>query len=130
MTADAVAVWPLLDRLQERARVLETEAAALRADVRQVVQALDRPVARYTVDGEEYVITAGDVAAVKANLLRPHSEEAICTVALADKIAKRRSSWSQEEQKRRFHETIEAIRVQSIADGTAIDDPMEAVVGD
>jgi hypothetical protein len=137
MTMYAAAVWPVLTRLQERAQLLEDqaaslhhEAAALRADVRQVVQALDQPVASYVVDREEYVITAGDVAAVKAKLLKPHSEEAIYTVALADKISARQSQLPPEEQKRRFRENIEAIRGQAIADGTAIDDPMEAVVGD
>jgi len=130
MTMDIVAVWPLLERLQRRAQALESEAAALRADVRQVVQALERTVATYNVEGEEYVITAGDVLAVRERLVKPHSEDAIHIVALADKVAQRQSQWPAEEQKRHFWETVEAIRAQAIADGTAIDDPLEAVIGD
>lgn len=130
MTMDMVAVWPLLERLQRRAQALESEAAALRADVRQVVQALDQVVATCHVDGEEYVITSGDVLAVRERLVKPHSEDAIYLVALSDKVAQRQSQWPVEKQKRHFHETVEAIRAQAIADGTAIDDPMEAVSGD
>ncbi len=130
MTVDMVAVWPLLERLQRRAQALESEAAALRADVRQVVQALDQVVATYDVEGEEYVITSGDVLAVRERLIKPHSEEIIQELALADKMAQRQSQWPVEKQKRRFRETVEAIRAQAIADGTAIDDPAEAAIGD
>ncbi len=130
MSTEMTALWPILNRLQERARRLEEEAAALRADVEQVAHALDRPVTAYVVDGEEFVITEADVARVKSELLRPHSEEAIHTIALADKIGERRRHLPPEEQERLFRENIKAIRAQAIADGTAIDDPMEAVVGD
>jgi len=51
-------------------------------------------------------------------------------LALADKIGELRRHLPPEEQKRLFWENIEAIRAQAISDGTAIDDPMEAVVGD
>jgi hypothetical protein len=130
MAVETMALWPLLNSLQERTRRLEDEAAALRAEVRRVAQVLDRPVATYNVDGEEFVITVGDVAAAKANLLRPHSEEAIYTIALADKIGRRRRKLPPQEQEHLFWKNVEAIRDQAIADGTAIDDPMEAVVGD
>lgn len=130
MTMDMAAVWPLLERLQRRAQALESEAAALRADVRQVVQALDRVVASYDVEGEEYVITAGDVLAVRERLVKPHSEEIIQELALADKVAQRQSQWPAEKQKRHFWDNVEAIRAQAIADGTAIDDPSEAAIGD
>jgi len=120
----------LLNRLQERTQRLEEEMTALRADVEQVAQAFDRPVAAYVVDGEKFDVTEADVARAKTELLRPHSEEAIRTVALADKIGERRQHLPPEEQKRIFWENVEAIRIQAIADGTAIDDPREAAIGD
>jgi lysozyme family protein len=128
--AEKTIVWPLLSRLQERAQRLEEEAAALRNDVTQMAQALDQPVATYAVDGEEYRLTARDVAAVKARLLKPHSEEAIRTIALSEKIAERQRHMTYDELHRRFRANVEAIRIQAIADGTAIYDPVEATIGD
>jgi len=130
MTMDMVAVWPLLERLQRRAQALESEAAALRADVCQVVQALDRTVATYNVEGEEYVITAGDVLAVRERLVKPHSEEIIRELALANKMAERSQSLSEAERESRFWKNLDAIRAEAIAQGTAIDDPMEALADD
>ncbi len=82
------------------------------------------------VDDEEYLVTEQDLAAVRARLVRPHSEEAILTLALSEKLAERWRHLPAAELDRRFWENIEAIRAQAIADGTAIDDPMEAVIGD
>ena len=131
MSIEAVAVWPVLSRLQKRTRRPKEETAALRADVAQMTRALDRPIATYVVDGEKFVVTEADVVRVKSKLLRPHSEEAIHIVALADKIGERRRHLPHEEQKRLFWENVEAIRAQAIADGTAIDDPiLYAVRGD
>ncbi len=130
MASEATALGPVLNRLQERARRLEEEAAALRADVEQVTRALDRPVATYVVDGEEFVITAGDVIAVRARLVRPRSEEAVRELALVHKMAERHQEIPEAERERRFWENVEAIRAEAIAKGVAIDDPMEAVVGD
>lgn len=128
--AERAAVWPLLTRLQERTRRLEEEVVALRGDVKQMVQVLDQPVATYVVDGEEYVLTARDVAAAKAGLLKPHSEDAIRTIALSDKIAERQRDLARAELSRRFRVNVEAIRAEAMADGTAIDDPTEATIGD
>jgi hypothetical protein len=130
MSIETAALWPVLSRLQERARRLEEEAAALRADVEQVTRALDRPVATYVVDGEEFVITEGDVAAVRARLVKPRSEETVRELALIHKMAERDKDLPEEELRRRLWEDIEAIRAEAIAKGIAIDDPMEAVVGD
>jgi len=130
MASEATALGPVLNRLQERARRLEEEAAALRADVEQVTRALDRPVATYVVDGEEFVITAGDVIAVRAQLPCPCSDEAAQELALADKLAEREKDLPEAEIRRLIAEDIEAIRTEAITKGIAIDDPMEAVVGD
>lgn len=130
MSTEAVAVWPVLSQLRERARRLEEEAAALRADVEQVAHAFERPLATYVVDGEEFTITEADVAAVRARLVKPHSEEAIRELTLADKMAERHRNIPRAEREHCFWENVEAIRAQAIADGTAIDDPMEAAVND
>ena len=129
MSTEATSLWPALSRLQERARRLEEEATALRADVEQVTHALDRPVATYIVNGEEIAITEGDVVTVRERLTQPRSDEVVKALALADKIGERRRDLPHEEQERLFWENVEAIRAQAIADGTAIDDPLE-VVGD
>ena len=130
MSIEAVAVWPVSSRLQKRARRPKEETAALRADVEQMTRTFDRPVATYIVDGEEFVITEADVAAMRARLLRPRSEEAVCELALVDKMAERHRSIPTAERERRFWENVEAIRADAIATGVAIDDPMEAVIGD
>jgi len=129
MSTEATSLWPALSRLQERARRLEEEATALRADVEQVTHALDRPVATYIVNGEEIAVTEGDVVTVRERLTQPRSDEVVKALALADKIGERRRDLPHEEQERLFWENVEAIRAQAIADGTAIDDPLE-VVGD
>jgi septal ring factor EnvC (AmiA/AmiB activator) len=117
-------------QLQERIRLLEEEMAALWGDVEQVTRALDRPVATFVVDGEEITITEKELAIVRDQLTRPRSDEVVKVLALADRIGEQRRHLPPEEQKRLFWENVEAIRAQAIADGTAIDDPMEAVVGD
>jgi len=129
MSTEATSLWPALSRLQERARRLEEEVTALRADVEQVTHALDRPVATYIVNGEEIAVTEGDVVTVRERLTQPRSDEVVKALALADKIGERRRDLPHEEQERLFWENVEAIRAQAIADGTAIDDPLE-VVGD
>ena len=130
MTIDAAVAWPRTNRRQKQARARKDEAPARNIDAQPVVQAFDRPVATFVVDEEEVVITTGDVAAVKAHSLRPHSEEAMITVALADKIGALRQHLPPQVRERLFWENMEAIRTTAIADGTAIDDPMEAVIGD
>ena len=130
MSTEATALGPILNRLQERARRLEEEVTALRADVEEVARAFDHPVATYVVDGEEFVITEADVAAVRARLVKPHSEETVRELALVNKMAERDKDLPEEEVRRRLWEDIEAIRAEAIAKAIAIDDPMEAVVGD
>jgi hypothetical protein len=130
MSTETIALWPVLSRLQERARRLEEEVAALRADVEQVTRALDRPVATHVVDGEEFVITEGDVAAMRARLVKPRSEETVRELALIHKMAERHQDIPEADRERRFWENVEAIRAEAVAKGIAIDDPMEAVIGD
>ena len=139
MPTETATVWPTLNRLlerslklQEHARQLEKETAALWADAVQVARAsgVDHPVAIYEVDGEDIVITKADVETVRARLTQPRSDDVIKALALAEKIGELRKHLPPEKQDRLFWENVEAIRAQAIADGTAIDDPMEAVAGD
>jgi hypothetical protein len=110
--------------------VREAEAPARSADAQPVVQATDRPVATFIVDGQEVVLTENDIAAVKAQLTRPRSDEVVQVLALADKIGALRRHLPPQVRERLFWENMEAIRTKAIADGTAIDNPMEAVIGD
>ena len=110
MSAGTTAVWAVLDQLQERARRMEEEVAALRADVEKITRALDRPVATYVLDGEKLTITEADVARVRSGLLSSHSKEALRTIALADKISELRQDLPPEERERLFWENVEAIR--------------------
>jgi hypothetical protein len=48
MPSEAVDLWSLLNRIQERARRLEEEAAALRADVEQLKHTLEHDHRRST----------------------------------------------------------------------------------
>lgn len=130
MADEAVALWPVLSQLQERARRLEQEMAALRADLDQMANMLSRPVATYVVDGEEFIITEADVAAVRARLIRPCSDEVAQELALADKLAERDKNLPEAEIRRLLGEEIEAIRAEAVAKGVAVDDPVEVVIDD
>ena len=130
MTIDAAVAWPRVNRRQKQARARKDEAPARSADAQPVVQAFDRPVATFVVDEEEYVITAGDVVAVRERLVRPYSEETLRELALAHKMAERHQHMPPIERERRFWENVDAIRAAAIAQGTAIDDPMTAIADD
>ncbi len=119
-----------LNRLRERARRLEQEAAELRAELDRVVETLSRPVATYEVDGEVITITEADVEAVRARLIKPRSEETLRQVALIYKLAERLEEMPEEERERHFWESVEAIRAEAIAKGVAIDDPAEVAKDD
>ncbi len=119
-----------LNRLRERARRLEQEAAELRAELDRVVETLSRPVATYEVDGEVITITEADVEAVRARLIKPRSEETLRQVALIYKLAERLEKVPEEEVRRKIAADIEAIREEAIAKGVAIDDPAEVLVND
>ncbi len=89
-----------------------------------------RPVATYTVDGSEVIVTEADMAAVRTQLTRPHSPVAVRELALAYKLAEQENRLPEEEQDQRFWEDVEAIRAEAIATGTAIDEPAELLTDD
>jgi len=70
MTMDTAVAWPRTNRRQKRAGGRADEAPARNADAQPVGQVADRPVATFVVDGQEVVITTGDVTAVNMTLDR------------------------------------------------------------
>jgi len=114
----------------ERLQRLEREAIALRNILERMVEILSQPVAAYEVEGETIIITQGDIAAVRARLTKPRSDEVVQVLALARKLSEKRAFLSPEERERLFWENVEAIRAEAIAQGTAIEDPAEAAIGD
>jgi hypothetical protein len=117
--------------LEQRAEYLEKEAASLRQELARVADELATTspiVARYTIEGETYEITQADVDAVRARMIKSHSEEALRELALADKMAERTKHLSREERALRLQKTIEASRMAAIADGTAIENEWEAAI--
>ena len=114
-----------------RFKVRGTEKFAKQAEMsKQGVLAAARPTAAYTVDGREVIVTEADVAAVRAQLTRPHSPAAVRELALAYKLAEQEDRLPEEEQDRLFWENIEAIRAEAVAAGTAIDEPAELLADD
>jgi hypothetical protein len=97
---------------------------------KQGATASARPVATYTVDDSKVTVTEADVAAVRAQLTRPHSPVAIRELALAYKLAAQEAQLPEEEQDRRFWENVEAIRSEAVVAGTAIDEPTELLTDD
>ena len=130
MSQEVVSVVPLLGRLQEHTRRLEAEVAALRADLNRMTLALARPVATYKVGDAQITITEAEVEAVRAQLVQPYPQAAIRELALAYKLAEQEKMLSDEEQERRFWESVEAIRAEAIAKGVAVDDPRELIADD
>ena len=132
MSTEAVAkapvTMPTLSQLQERVRRLEEEAAVLRSDMERIARSLEStpPVATYIVDGETFTITEADVTAVRAQLVKPRSEETVRELALVNKMAERHQSIPKAKREQRFWKNIEAIRTEAIAKDIAIDDPVEA----
>jgi len=126
----------LLERvqtLQHQAERLVREATELRQEIARVAEDIINPssiVARYMIEGETYEVTQADVEAIRAELFKPATDEALYELAVAKKMAKKLRELPLDVRNRRFFETVEAIRAASIADGTAIDDEMEAVVND
>jgi len=117
-----------LVRMRERAARLEGEVRALRADLERVIEALSRPVAEYEVDGEHIVVTAADVEAVRAQLVRPHAEEAIQHLAFVRKLAEWAKKLPEGERERRFWKAVEEVRAEALEKGIAIDEPLQLVI--
>lgn len=113
-----------LQSLRLRAERLEQDAAELRQELDRVTEALESPstiVARYVIDGEMYEITQADIMNAKSGLVKSWNESAVYDLAAIKKVANKLRERSPEERKQYFFETVEAIREEALANGTAID---------
>jgi hypothetical protein len=70
------------------------------------------------------------LAAVRAQMTRPHSASAVQELAQAYKLAKQEAALTEEERDRHFQENIGAIRSEAIAAGTAINEPADILADD
>jgi hypothetical protein len=61
------------------------------AELGRIAELLSRPVVVYEMEGEIIPITEEDLAVVRAQLVKPRSEEVVRELALAYKIAERES---------------------------------------
>lgn len=122
-----------IQTLQHQAERLEQEAADLRHALARVAETLLSPtsvVARYVIEGETYDITQAEVEAVKSELTKTWAESALYELAAVKKVAKKLSEQSTQAQSQHFLKTVEAIRAQALANGSAIETEAEAVVDD
>jgi hypothetical protein len=122
-----------VQELQQQAERLEREAATLRQALARVAASLTNSatvIAHYCIEGESYAITQGDVEAVRRRLIKPRSEETLRELALVNKMAEQRKHWSREQHAAELERVVEAIRLASIADGTAIEHEAEAAIDD
>jgi len=109
-----------IQNLQRHAERLEQEAALIREELTQLIRTLT-VVARFTIEGECYEITQAEVDAARAKLVKPRSERTIMELVLTHKVAARNKHLSRAERFDHLLETVEMIRQESIANGTAIE---------
>lgn len=88
----------------------------------------DKP--KKKVDEEGIMVTEKDIARIRAELMRPCSDETVGRLAKIEKMAQQIRKLPHEDQIKRFRENLEAIRSEAIAKGTAINDEREAAVDD
>ena len=122
-----------IQTLQHQAERLEQEATELRQALARVVKVLISPssvVARYVIEGETYEITQAEVEAVRTKLAKPWTDSALYELAAVKKVAQKLRERSPEAQNQHFFKTVEAIRAAAVANGTALDTEVEAVIGD
>lgn len=126
MVVESSVLWPLLQRLQKRAEQLESEAAALRAEVEQVAQTLDQPVATFVVEGKEISVTASEVERVRAQMVKPRDERTLQELALLAKLRQHDQTLPAAVRNVRFWATVDAIHAAALSTGTAIASPADA----
>jgi hypothetical protein len=129
--AQASTLLDTVRALQIRSAHLEEVAATMRQELAQIVeQVAHTPLVIYYIDNEKYEITPADIEAVRRRLIKPRTDEALRELALIEQMAKRQEHLPREEVARRLMETVDAIRAEAIADGTAIDREEEAALND
>ena len=90
----------------------------------------DRSAPAYTLDSSEVNVTEADVAALRAQLTRPHAPSDGARIGSSLQIGRARGQAREEERDRGFWENVEAIRLEAIAAGTAIDEPADLLADD
>ncbi len=118
-----------LNELRQRIERLEAEVAALRLKNGNPI------VARYKIEGEEYLITQADVDRVKAETAEEGPIDDVTDkdwqiIALSEKLAERRKDEPPEVRYERSMRSFEAARAKIIAEGRGIDNEYEAAIGD
>ena len=119
--------------LEKRAKRLEREAAALRHELTRVAQELAEPpsvATTYIVNGNPVSITQQEVDAVRGQMTRPRSENVLRELALAYKLAADSPPDESVSETNALLVTLESARAAALADGTAIDEELEAALDD
>jgi antitoxin component of MazEF toxin-antitoxin module len=75
-------------------------------------------------------VTDADLAQVRARLTRPRPELVVKVLALAEKLAGKLDSIPEVDRRHHLLATLEALRAEAIADGTAILDEAKVVLDD
>jgi hypothetical protein len=131
---DAAPELTLLERvrdLQQRTEQLEQTAATMRQVLEQMAERVaNAPIVIYYIEGETYEIKRADIEDIRRKMVKPRAERTLIALALAHQMAERQAHLPREEKAKRFMQTVEAIRAQSLADGTAIEHEYEAAFDD
>jgi hypothetical protein len=117
-----------IDELRQRLDRVEAEIAALRVNGNAVV-------ARYEIEGEEYIVTQADIDRVKAETaeegpIDDTPDKVWETMALSQKLAERHKDQPREIRYTQSLRNFEAMRAKAIAEGKGIDDEYKIANGD
>jgi hypothetical protein len=117
-----------IDELRQRLDRVEAQVAALRVNGNAVV-------ARYEIEGEEYIVTQADIDRVKAETaeegpIDDTPDKVWEIMAVSEKVRERRKNEPPQVSYERSKRSFEAARAKIIAEGKGIDDEYEVVSGD
>jgi hypothetical protein len=131
----AVAAEPTLletiRALEQRTAEVEQSAAAMRAELAQVIEHVaNTPIVIYYIAGERYEITSADIEAVRRRLIKPRAAETLRELALVDKMTERDKHLTRAEVAERFLQELHEIRSAVVSSDFAINDEREAAIHD
>ena len=117
-----------IDELRQRLNRVEAQIAALRLNGNTIV-------ARYEIEGEEYIVTQADIDRVKAEdaeegPIDGTSDKVWEMIVVSEKLSERRRDEPPDAGYERFTRNLEAARAKVIAEGKGIYDAHEAASGD
>lgn len=126
-----------LDLLSEQVKLLTREVASLKSVVhinKQANEQDDPVVATHVEDGITFTVTKSEAAAMRNSLRKKSTrrpDDAIHIMVISKKLAAHRHAYyTDAERKQSILETVDAIRADAIADGTAINEDWEAAIDD